>query len=118
MTATVSAATGTPSGNIQFLDGTTNLGTVAYFGGSSQLGAALPRRERIIWSAVPGKLDVPGKQRNLFRDGTASAGAGNQIQHVVIIFQENRTPDNLFHGFPSTTSPTPGSTRKAKRFRS
>ena len=23
------------------------------------------------------------------------------IQHVVIIFQENRTPDNLFHGFPN-----------------
>jgi phospholipase C len=22
------------------------------------------------------------------------------IQHVVVIFQENRTPDNLFHGFP------------------
>jgi phospholipase C len=24
----------------------------------------------------------------------------NQIQHIVIIFQENRTPDNLFHGLP------------------
>src|SRR5580700_4236713 len=23
------------------------------------------------------------------------------IQHVVIIFQENRTPDNLFHGLPN-----------------
>ena len=23
-----------------------------------------------------------------------------KIQHVVIIFQENRTPDNLFHGLP------------------
>ncbi len=27
--------------------------------------------------------------------------AGQKIQHVVIIFQENRTPDNLFHGLPN-----------------
>ena len=26
---------------------------------------------------------------------------GQKIQHVVIIFQENRTPDNLFHGLPN-----------------
>jgi len=25
----------------------------------------------------------------------------SQIQHIVVIFQENRTPDNLFHGFPN-----------------
>jgi phospholipase C len=25
----------------------------------------------------------------------------NKIQHVVVIFQENRTPDNLFHGLPN-----------------
>src|SRR5712692_7749583 len=24
-----------------------------------------------------------------------------KIQHVVVIFQENRTPDNLFHGLPN-----------------
>ncbi|HWY55841.1 MAG TPA: alkaline phosphatase family protein [Terriglobales bacterium] len=28
------------------------------------------------------------------------AAAQNPIQHVVVIFQENRTPDNLFHGLP------------------
>src|SRR5690349_18139540 len=27
--------------------------------------------------------------------------AGHKIQHIVIIFQENRTPDNLFHGLPN-----------------
>ncbi|HYY72433.1 MAG TPA: hypothetical protein VE778_02460, partial [Candidatus Bathyarchaeia archaeon] len=27
--------------------------------------------------------------------------AGQKIQHIVIIFQENRTPDNLFHGLPN-----------------
>jgi len=31
----------------------------------------------------------------------ADAPLGNgKIQHVIIIFQENRTPDNLFHGLP------------------
>lgn len=29
---------------------------------------------------------------------STSAGDGLKIQHVIIIFQENRTPDNLFHG--------------------
>jgi phospholipase C len=38
--------------------------------------------------------------------GTNSPGNGgssspNKIQHVVVIFQENRTPDNLFHGLPN-----------------
>jgi phospholipase C len=33
----------------------------------------------------------------------SAVGCGNpqKIQHVVIIFQENRTPDNLFHGLPN-----------------
>ncbi len=26
---------------------------------------------------------------------------GNPIEHVIVIFQENRTPDNLFHGLPN-----------------
>src|SRR5215469_940201 len=29
-----------------------------------------------------------------------SSPFGQAIQHVVIIIQENRTPDNLFHGLP------------------
>ena len=42
--------------------------------------------------------------------GCGKRGASNQapaspaskkIQHVVVIFQENRTPDNLFHGLPN-----------------
>jgi phospholipase C len=27
--------------------------------------------------------------------------SSQKIQHVVVIFQENRTPDNLFHGLPN-----------------
>src|SRR5690242_21735009 len=30
----------------------------------------------------------------------AAAHAQNPIPHVIIIVQENRTPDSLFHGFP------------------
>lgn len=36
--------------------------------------------------------------------GSASPAAkvqAGKIQHVVVIFQENRTPDNLFHGLPN-----------------
>ena len=32
---------------------------------------------------------------------TATTSSSLRIQHVVIIFQENRTPDNLFHGLPN-----------------
>jgi phospholipase C len=37
-------------------------------------------------------------------DGTSARRPGpvsQKIQHVVVIFQENRTPDNLFHGLPN-----------------
>ena len=30
-----------------------------------------------------------------------SSAAAQKIQHVVVIFQENRSPDNLFHGLPN-----------------
>src|ERR1700739_2673363 len=34
--------------------------------------------------------------------GSSSAPpAAPKIQHVVVIFQENRSPDNLFHGLPN-----------------
>jgi len=32
--------------------------------------------------------------------GPIFGASSGKIQHVVIIFQENRTPDNLFHGLP------------------
>jgi phospholipase C len=31
---------------------------------------------------------------------TKQAGSG-PLEHVLVIFQENRTPDNLFHGLPN-----------------
>jgi phospholipase C len=45
-------------------------------------------------------LAMGGPLVSLTRGGTSSASrnpqGGNKIQHVVVIFQENRTPDNLF----------------------
>ena len=32
---------------------------------------------------------------------TSLNSSGSGIEHIVVIFQENRTPDNLFHGFPN-----------------
>jgi phospholipase C len=42
------------------------------------------------------------------------AGKFAAIKHVVIIFQENRTPDNLFNGFTSSTSVKIGRTIDGK----
>src|SRR5215475_12989165 len=43
--------------------------------------------------------------------------AQKQIQHVVIIFQENRSPDNLFHGLPGADIANFGLNSKGKRIR-
>jgi phospholipase C len=37
-----------------------------------------------------------------------------KIQHVVVIFQENRTPDNLFHGLPNADIATSGVNSKGQ----
>jgi phospholipase C len=43
---------------------------------------------------------------------TVSSGppptASQKIQHIVVIMQENRTPDNLFNGFPGADTVTSG----------
>jgi phospholipase C len=46
--------------------------------------------------------------------GTPVAGAQNQIKYVVVIFQENRTPDNLFHGLPGADIANSGLNSKGK----
>ena len=33
--------------------------------------------------------------------GNGGSRAPSKIQHVVVVFQESRTPDNLFHGLPN-----------------
>jgi len=42
------------------------------------------------------------------------SGRTHKIQHVVVIFQENRTPDNLFHGLPGADIANGGFNSKGK----
>ena len=52
--------------------------------------------------------------------GSASGGGGsktpppNKILHVVVIFQENRTPDNLFHDLPNADIAKQGTNSKGQ----
>ena len=47
--------------------------------------------------------------------GTVAAESQNQIQHVVMIFQEDRTPDNLFHGLPNADIANSGINSKGQK---
>lgn len=42
-------------------------------------------------------------------------GAGSKIHHIVIIIQENRSFDNLFHGFPGADTADYGLSHEGKR---
>jgi phospholipase C len=44
-----------------------------------------------------------------------SAFAQQQIGHVIVIFQENRSPDNLFHGLPNADIANTGINSKGKQ---
>src|SRR5271165_7614724 len=46
--------------------------------------------------------------------GIPAAQSQNPIQHTVVIFQENRSPDNLFHGLPGADIATKGTNSKGK----
>jgi phospholipase C len=46
--------------------------------------------------------------------GVMSAHAQNPIKHVIVIFQENRSTDNLFHGFPGADIANSGQNSKGK----
>ena len=47
--------------------------------------------------------------------GNARLPGSTMIQHIVVIFQENRTPDNLFHGLPNADIATFGINSKGRR---
>ncbi len=66
-------------------------GTVACGGGGSSGGSSLPPQ--------PGQTPPP---------------SGTPIQHVVIIFQENRSVDDLFNGFPGADTVKMGETSTGK----
>src|SRR5207237_1354390 len=48
-------------------------------------------------------LNGCGSNSNSYSNSHSSSSlhTSNKIQHVIVIFQENRTPDNLFHGLPN-----------------
>jgi phospholipase C len=48
---------------------------------------------------------------------TASPVAGSPIQHVIIVLQENRTFDNIFHGYPGANYATTGKLASGKTIR-
>lgn len=52
-----------------------------------------------LWRAVGALLSCVALL--VFCVGCGEPQTSTRIKHVVIIFQENRTPDNLFHGLPN-----------------
>jgi phospholipase C len=70
----------------------------------------LCRRSALVWvefisivcilAGLPGCESKGCGQRSRSQQTSASP-ASQKIQHVVVVFQENRTPDNLFHGLPN-----------------
>jgi phospholipase C len=53
----------------------------------------------------------PGLRGVLPQTIAIRSATGNPIKHVVIIFQENRSFDNIFSGFPGANAPTHGITK-------
>ena len=63
-------------------------------------------------SAVPSARAsaLPGSSPSPVASGSPPVAAAQKIQHVVIIVQENRSPDNLFHGLPGADIASAGIT--------
>ncbi|MEO6835060.1 MAG: alkaline phosphatase family protein [Candidatus Tumulicola sp.] len=60
-------------------------------------------------SAAPEGLRAPSRAPR-FRAGSSP------IRHVIVIMQENRSFDNLFHGFPNANTVTSGAGKGGKRY--
>jgi len=66
--------------------------------GESEKGIMGPRNLQALSSLICGAavlLATPGSY------AAAAPSTKKPIQQVVVIVQENRTPDNLFHGLPN-----------------
>ncbi len=78
---------------------------IAACGGGSAVGPATPSDPGEVHPPVgldrlPGYTQIAGPALN--------PAAAKKIQHVIVIIQENRSFDNLFHGFPGATYATTG----------
>jgi len=95
-TAKVQSPTVVPSGSVTFTAGSTNLGTVTLTGSKASLTTAnLAAGNVTVTAAYNGTADIAGSSGSVVQ--TVNRSPSGKIKHVVIIFQENRTPDNLFH---------------------
>jgi phospholipase C len=102
---TVSTAYGKPTGTVAVNSSTGEgcTGTLTAGGGSCSLTFASngPRTLTAAYSGDSNDINSvsPGYTQTV-NPGGVPTFAG-RFQHVVVIFQENRTPDNLFHGLPN-----------------
>jgi phospholipase C len=62
-------------------------------------------------SLLPGSTGSEPAWRSLM---LRHLSGGSQITHVIVMIQENRTFDNLFHGYPGSNYVTKGRTRDGK----
>ena len=62
----------------------------------------MPRRTSllVIMGAAAAAVTACGGGGAAGNSGSLGSGASAVIKHIVVIVQENRTPDNLFHGLP------------------
>jgi phospholipase C len=94
--AKVQSPTVRPSGAVTFTAGSTNLGTVTLtLGKASVTTANLLAGNSTVTASYDGTANIAGSSAFLVQ--TVYNSPPGNIKHVVIIFQENRTPDNLFH---------------------
>lgn len=66
-------------------------------------------------SVTPSTSGFSNRSAVLSRLQTAKAAAGSPIQHIIVVIQENRTTDNLFHGFPAADTVSKGLDAKGNK---
>ena len=66
-------------------------------------------------SLPAGVMDTPSQTIDLIRSAAPQANPSAKIQHVVIIIQENRSPDNLFQGLPNADTRSFGYTSTGRK---
>jgi phospholipase C len=64
------------------------------------VGPASVSGQQLTFAGTNTPVTFTAGQHYIFTFYQQQATAAGTIQHVVIIIQENRTPDNLFHGLP------------------
>ena len=66
-------------------------------------------------AACAGSFGTAPSERG-FGSSLLHAGGSSPIQHVIIVIQENRTFDNMFHGFPGANTVDTGKGKAGKTY--